>query len=110
MHQALVEAEGKQRLPVEYLDVTQGFLARWKHWLKRKLLGNFKHAYVDVLSRQQSAFNRQVLNAFAELADAQAALAHALRAAARRPSGVRRPAKPLRPVPPGRDHPQESAA
>jgi len=77
-HQALAEAEGKQCLPVDYLDVTQGFLAKGKHWLKRKLLGNFKHAYVDVLSRQQSAFNRQTVSALQELAECCALLDHAL--------------------------------
>jgi glycosyltransferase involved in cell wall biosynthesis len=75
MHRALVEAETKQHLPVDYLDVTQGFLARWKAWIKRKLLGNFKHAYVDVLSRQQSAFNRQTLTALRELTECCALLA-----------------------------------
>jgi hypothetical protein len=77
VQQALVEAEGKQRLPTDYVDITQGFLAKWKRWLKRKLLGNFQHAYVDVLSRQQSAFNRQTLTALQELAECCAMLDHA---------------------------------
>ena len=67
-----------QQLPDGYADVSEGRLARVKRWLKRKLLHNFQHAYVDVLSRQQSAFNRQVLNALAELGDGQAVLAHAI--------------------------------
>jgi hypothetical protein len=66
---ALAEAERRQRLPDDYTDVTEGFLAGWKRWLKRKLLGNFKHAYVDVLSRQQSGFNRQIVVALQELAE-----------------------------------------
>jgi glycosyltransferase involved in cell wall biosynthesis len=74
---ALAEAERFRRLPVDYHDVTEGRFARWKRWVKRKLLGNFKHAYVDVLSRQQSAFNQQVLSALAELAECCATLDHA---------------------------------
>lgn len=74
---ALAEADRLQRLPVDYRDVTEGRFARWKRWLKRKLLGNFKHAYVDVLSRQQSAFNQQVLGALTELAECCATLDHA---------------------------------
>jgi len=85
VHQALRDAELHHCLPVEYLDVTQGFLARWKHWIKRKLLGNFKHAYVDVLSRQQSAFNRKTLSALQELAECCAVLDHALAAPHPRP-------------------------
>src|SRR5262249_43264645 len=54
---ALVEAERLHQLPDDYTDVTEGLLAGVKRRIKRKLLGNFKTAYVDVLSRQQSAFN-----------------------------------------------------
>src|SRR5262249_26598222 len=43
---ALVWASRLQQLPDDYIDVTEGRLARWKRWIKRKLLGNFKHAYV----------------------------------------------------------------
>jgi hypothetical protein len=74
---ALVEANRCQRLPDDYTDVTEGVLAAWKRRIKRKLLGNFKHAYVDVLSRQQSAFNRSVLAALHELAECCATLDHA---------------------------------
>jgi glycosyltransferase involved in cell wall biosynthesis len=74
---ALAEAQGRQRLPDDYTDVTEGVLAKCKRWVKRKLLGNFKHAYVDVLSRQQSAFNRYTLAAVAELAECSAMLDHA---------------------------------
>jgi glycosyltransferase involved in cell wall biosynthesis len=76
---ALAEAERRHRLPDDYLDVTEGLLATWKRRLKRKLLGNFKHAYVDVLSRQQSAFNHHSLAAMQELAEYCATLDHALR-------------------------------
>jgi len=73
---ALVSAQRCRQLPVEYADVTEGSLAGWKRWLKRKLLGNFKRAYVDVLSRQQSLFNQAVLSALEELADCCATLDH----------------------------------
>jgi glycosyltransferase involved in cell wall biosynthesis len=74
---ALAEAECRQNLPSDYIDVSEGFLAKWKRWIKRKLLANFKHAYVDVLSRQQSAFNRQTLTALQELAECCALLSQA---------------------------------
>jgi glycosyltransferase involved in cell wall biosynthesis len=82
VHAALADARRKQGLPVDYTDVTEGFLAGWKRRIKRKLLNNFKHAYVDVLSRQQSAFNQAVLTALGELAECCATLDHA-----RRPAG-----------------------
>jgi glycosyltransferase involved in cell wall biosynthesis len=73
---ALIEAGRVQKLPDDYTDVTEGWLAACKRRIKRKLLGNFKHAYVDVLSQQQSAFNRSVLTALQELADCCATLDH----------------------------------
>src|SRR5439155_5234380 len=78
----LVEASRLQRLPDDYIDITEGWLASWKRWIKRKLLGNFKHAYVDVLSRQQSRFNQRVLTALTELADYCATLEHAAKTGA----------------------------
>jgi glycosyltransferase involved in cell wall biosynthesis len=74
---ALLEAMACQCLPDDYLDVTEGRFAKWKRWIKRKLLGNFKHAYIDVLSRQQSRFNQQILTVLTELADYCATLEHA---------------------------------
>jgi hypothetical protein len=74
---ALAEASRCQQLPDDYTDVTEGRFAIWKRWIKRKLLGNFKHAYVDVLSRQQSRFNQKILTALTELADYCATLEHA---------------------------------
>jgi glycosyltransferase involved in cell wall biosynthesis len=74
---ALRAAHAAGRLPDGYVDVSLGRLARLKRWIKQKLLHNFQTAYVDVLSRQQSAFNQQILTAVAELGDGQAALAHA---------------------------------
>jgi glycosyltransferase involved in cell wall biosynthesis len=76
VHKALVQAARLQQLPDDYLDVTEGWFTNWKRRIKRKLLGNFKYAYVDVLSRQQSRFNRQVLEALHELMESFAALDH----------------------------------
>jgi hypothetical protein len=76
-HSALAEAEKRQRLPDDYTDITEGLFASVKRRIKRKLLGNFKQAYVDVLSRQQSAFNRHILAALQELAECAALLDHA---------------------------------
>ena len=74
----LRDALAAQDLPAGYADVSEGRLSRLKRWVKYKLLHNFKTAYVDVLSRQQSAFNRQVLTALCELGDGQSTLAHAV--------------------------------
>jgi hypothetical protein len=71
---ALIELQRLERLPDEYTDVTAGRFASLKRWIKRKLLGNFQRAYVDVLSRQQSAFNRQTLTALSELRECCATL------------------------------------
>ena len=75
---ALADADARQQLPDNYTDITQGLLASWKRRIKARLLGNFKHAYVDVLSRQQSAFNRHILAAVQELSECYAMLDHAL--------------------------------
>jgi hypothetical protein len=74
---ALVDAGRQQRLPDGYTDVTEGMFATAKRWIKRKLLGNFQRAYVDVLSRQQSVFNQQLLAALTELSECCATLDHA---------------------------------
>jgi hypothetical protein len=74
----LAEAHAMKALPLDYADVTQGFMARWKRLLKQKLLNNFRRAYVDVLSRQQSAFNERILTAVAQVTDCCAALDHGL--------------------------------
>ncbi len=78
VHDDIQEAEELQKLPDDYLDVTQGTLAKLKRRIKHKLLNNFKVAYVDVLSRQQSAFNQQILNVVKELAECCALLDHAV--------------------------------
>ncbi len=74
LEKALVKLQRLQRLPDGYTDVTTGRFASLKRWIKRKLLGNFQRAYVDVLSRQQSAFNQEALAALSELAECCATL------------------------------------
>jgi glycosyltransferase involved in cell wall biosynthesis len=73
----LAAAKRLEQLPDDYVDVTEGWFAPLKRWLKRKLLNNFRRAYVDVLARRQSAFNRQLLTALNELAECCATLDHA---------------------------------
>jgi glycosyltransferase involved in cell wall biosynthesis len=90
VQQDLDEADRLQGLPDDYLDVTHGALARIKRTIKRKILHNFKAAYVDVLSRQQSAFNRQMVNAVRELADCCAMLDHAIQQLRQERKGRRR--------------------
>lgn len=58
-----------QQLPTEYVDVTEGTLAPVKRFLKKKVLNNFKHAYVDVLSRQQSQLNSNVVTMIQQLVE-----------------------------------------
>ncbi|MCI0641178.1 MAG: glycosyltransferase [Gemmataceae bacterium] len=75
---ALVQIERLRQLPDDYVDVTEGRFARFKRWLKQKLLGNFKRGYVDVLSRQQSEVNQQLFTAVQQLAECCATLDHAV--------------------------------
>jgi Glycosyl transferases group 1 len=75
----LLQARQAQRLPDDYVDVTEGWLARWKRWTKKTLLNNFKLAYVDVMSRQQSHVNQQLVAAVEQLAECCATLDHAVR-------------------------------
>ena len=83
---ALGEAHRIQRLPDDYAEVCIGRLGRLKVWLKCKLLGRFKRAYVDVLSRQQSEFNGQMMTAVQELSECCATLDHARGQAAPAPA------------------------
>ncbi len=76
--EALAQVEERRRLPDDYLDVTLGRFARLKRWIKSKLLGNFKRGYVDVLSRQQSQVNQQILIALQQLTECCATLDHAV--------------------------------
>ncbi len=84
IRQLLIRACAGQRLPADYVDVTLGRFARWKRWLKQKLLYNFKRAYVDVLSQQQSEVNEQLVAAVQQLAECCATLDHAVRTLQRR--------------------------
>ena len=85
---ALPDAHRLQQLPTDYVDVTEGFLARLKRKLKRKILHNFKHAYVDVLSSQQSQLNRHVVQMIQQLADCCATLDHAVKGLHQRLDGL----------------------
>lgn len=76
---ALAEAERLKRLPDDFVDVTIGRFASWKRWLKQKMLGNFKRAYVDVISRQQSQVNQRLVTTVQQLAECCATLDHAMR-------------------------------
>ncbi len=78
VHKGLDEAQQLETLPEDYLDLTQGLLAGLKHRIKKKLLHNFKVAYIDVLSRQQSAFNRQMLSLMQELVECCTLLDHSV--------------------------------
>jgi hypothetical protein len=86
--QSLSRADQTQTLPDDYTDVTEGRLAGIKRRVKQKLLGNFKQAYVDVLSRQQTAFNRAILQSLQETLECCNLLNHAV--AASTPRGLQR--------------------
>lgn len=76
--QTLPQAHRLQQLPADYVDVTEGRLASVKRAIKRKLLHNFKHGYVDVLSRQQSQVNGHLVTMIQQLAECCAMLDHAV--------------------------------
>ena len=71
----LAEANSLKDLPADYCDVTHGPLAGIKRWIKKKLLNNFRRNYVDVLSRQQTAFNTHVLEVLTQLTETVSLLA-----------------------------------
>lgn len=58
---ALSQAKRLEKLPEDYVDVSEGKLAGLKRSLKRKLLNNFRKAYVDVAFRQQSDLNEKMI-------------------------------------------------
>jgi O-antigen biosynthesis protein len=66
---AVRQAHERGQLPQDYIDVTEGALAAVKRFLKRKLLHNFRKAYVDVMSRQQSEVNEALVTALCHLLD-----------------------------------------
>lgn len=74
-------------LPDGYVDVTSGFGARFKRWIKSKLLHNFRVGYVDVLAQQQNRFNQQVADLLGRIADVS------IRAAADRKTPTRKSTK-----------------
>ena len=78
VQETLPKTHALQQLPADYVDVTEGAFAPAKRWIKRKLLNNFKHAYVDVMSRQQSQVNGQVVLMIQQLAECCAMLDHAV--------------------------------
>lgn len=69
---ALERARSVHALPDSYVDVTAGVAARVKRWAKHKLTHNFRVGYVDVLSRQQTRFNREILQVLENMAAAPA--------------------------------------
>ncbi|HMP01496.1 MAG TPA: glycosyltransferase [Gemmatales bacterium] len=58
----LAQAQERHQLPDDYVDVTEGRGASLKRYIKRKLLNNLRRAYIDVLSRQQSEVNADLIN------------------------------------------------
>ncbi len=67
--QSLTAAKKLEKLPDDYVDVTEGLLSGVKLSLKRKLLNNFRRAYVDVAFRQQSTLNEKLIAAMSLLAE-----------------------------------------
>jgi hypothetical protein len=78
VQQTLPKTHDLAQLPKDYVDVCEGRFGPVKRLIKRKLLNNFKHAYVDVLSRQQSQVNGQVVLMIQQLAECCAMLDHAV--------------------------------
>jgi hypothetical protein len=62
VRQILAQAHRLERLPEDYVDVTEGKFSAAKRLIKRKLLNNFRRAYVDVGFRQQSALNQKLIS------------------------------------------------
>ena len=91
---ALRLAFEQQRLPRDYVDVTEGALAPLKRFLKSKLLHNFRKAYVDVLSRQQSEVNEALVTALCHLLDGYTVLSQRVQELTASSSQRRRPARP----------------
>jgi len=78
VHKTLPGTHKLQQLPSDYVDVTEGRYAPAKRFVKQKLLNNFKRGYVDVLSRQQSHVNEDVVLMIQQLAECCAMLNHAV--------------------------------
>jgi glycosyltransferase involved in cell wall biosynthesis len=78
VHACLTRAEQHRQLPDDFAEEGGGWFSRWKQWLKRKLLHQFKTGYVDVLSRQQSRVNADLLRSVQQLTETCATLGHAV--------------------------------
>ncbi|MBI2804573.1 MAG: glycosyltransferase [Planctomycetes bacterium] len=78
VRKALPQAHRLQKLPTDYVDVTEGTLAPVKRLIKRKLFHNFKHAYVDVVSRQQTQMNEKLVLMIQQLSECCEMLDHAV--------------------------------
>jgi glycosyltransferase involved in cell wall biosynthesis len=78
VQETLPKAHQLQQLPADYLDVTEGTFAPIKRMIKQKVLNNFKQAYVDVLSRQQSQVNAHLVLMIQQLSECCATLDHAI--------------------------------
>ena len=78
VQETLPRTHALQQLPMDYVDVSEGTLAPVKKFIKHKLLNNFKQGYLDVLSRQQSQFNSQLVLMIQQLTETCALLDHAV--------------------------------
>jgi len=88
VQETLPKVHDLQNLPDDYVDVSEGFFAPAKRWIKRTLLNNFKNAYVDVLARQQSQVNQHVVLMIQQLAECCAMLDHAISGLHHRLDGI----------------------
>ena len=84
VQQILPAARRLQSLPNDYADPAVGLLGRIKRRIKRKLVNTFKFYYVDVLARQQTQVNTQLVVAVQQLAECCATLDLANRGLQRR--------------------------
>lgn len=75
-------------LPSDYVDVTEGVLAPVKRFIKKKVLHNFKHGYVDALSRQQSRVNSDLVLMVQQLSECCTMLDQAIVGLHRRLDGI----------------------
>lgn len=101
LDRVLTQVRELANLPDRYTDVSAGWAAKWKQWIKAKLLHNFQHAFVAVIARQQSAWNRRMLDLIDKLRqDSQSDKLHKLQLRVskleRRLIRQRRPSKGVR--------------
>ena len=88
VRRALPRAHQACVLPSDYIDVTEGVLAPVKRFIKKKVLHNFKHAYVDALSRQQSKVNSDLVLMVQQLSECCTMLDQAIVGLHRRLDGI----------------------